>query len=285
MVAKQCEVNKMEVRNLAIVFGPTLVRPADDNMLSMVTDMAQQCRIIETILNNCEWFFDEDEDEDMRPADMVRDAVEPVDSKLLHPVSQTGNEILLLNNLQKLEDSGKVSSPGREVSAKDIVSGIISAANRKMQRAANKNKRDFVDSSASAMIQRPVVASVPSPVANSSRRNSESVIQSAVSIAAAVPQLMGNAAAMSKNNASDYASLSNISETVSLSSHRSTASAPCPASPCSMPKIISASAENVGSLPTTSLKTDQSRTLLVMQRMQREGKTRIYVNFHVPTSS
>ena len=36
----------MEVRNLAIVFGPTLVRPADDNMLSMVTDMSHQCRII-----------------------------------------------------------------------------------------------------------------------------------------------------------------------------------------------------------------------------------------------
>ena len=45
-VIEHCETNKMEVRNLAIVFGPTLVRPADDNMLSMVTDMSHQCRII-----------------------------------------------------------------------------------------------------------------------------------------------------------------------------------------------------------------------------------------------
>ena len=52
----------MEIRNLAIVFGPTLVRPADDNMLSMVTDMSQQCRIIESILTHFDWFFsDEDE--------------------------------------------------------------------------------------------------------------------------------------------------------------------------------------------------------------------------------
>ena len=38
------EVNKMEVKNLAIVFGPTLVRTAEDNMLAMVTDMSQQVR-------------------------------------------------------------------------------------------------------------------------------------------------------------------------------------------------------------------------------------------------
>ena len=65
---------------------------------------------------------------------------------------------MLLTNLQKLEDSGKVQSPSRDVSAKDIVTGIISAANRKMQRATTKagnaplspsqlaaGKRDFTD--------------------------------------------------------------------------------------------------------------------------------------------
>ena len=51
----------MEVRNLAIVFGPTLVRTSDDNMVSMVTDMSQQCRIIESILSNWEYFFTEEE--------------------------------------------------------------------------------------------------------------------------------------------------------------------------------------------------------------------------------
>ena len=60
-VMERSDVNKMELRNLAIVFGPTLVRTSDDNMLSMVTDMAQQCRIIESILSNCDWFFCEDE--------------------------------------------------------------------------------------------------------------------------------------------------------------------------------------------------------------------------------
>ena len=54
----------MEIRNLAIVFGPTLVRPADDNMMSMVTDMSHQCRIIESILTHYDWFFSDEDDLD-----------------------------------------------------------------------------------------------------------------------------------------------------------------------------------------------------------------------------
>ena len=46
------EDNKMDVRNLAIVFGPTLVRTADDNMAKMVTDMSHQCRIVETLITH-----------------------------------------------------------------------------------------------------------------------------------------------------------------------------------------------------------------------------------------
>jgi hypothetical protein len=62
-IISHCHINKMELRNLAIVFGPTLVRTSDDNMMSMITDMAQQCRIIESMLSNCEWFFNEDSSE------------------------------------------------------------------------------------------------------------------------------------------------------------------------------------------------------------------------------
>lgn len=39
----------MEARNLAIVFGPTLVRNGDD-MVTLVTDMSHQCRIVESLL-------------------------------------------------------------------------------------------------------------------------------------------------------------------------------------------------------------------------------------------
>ena len=43
----------MEIRNLAIVFGPTLVRSTiSDNMATMVTDMSDQCRIVESVLQH-----------------------------------------------------------------------------------------------------------------------------------------------------------------------------------------------------------------------------------------
>lgn len=43
---------KMEPRNLAIVFGPTLVRTTEDNMTHMVTHMPDQYRIVEALIQN-----------------------------------------------------------------------------------------------------------------------------------------------------------------------------------------------------------------------------------------
>ena len=40
----------MDARNLAIMFGPSLVRPNDDSMVAMVRDMSDQCRIVESII-------------------------------------------------------------------------------------------------------------------------------------------------------------------------------------------------------------------------------------------
>lgn len=51
-IVEHSHTNKMEARNLAIVFGPTLVRAGDDNMVTMVTDMSSQCRIVETLISN-----------------------------------------------------------------------------------------------------------------------------------------------------------------------------------------------------------------------------------------
>ena len=50
-VVSHADANKMDVRNLAIVFGPTLVRSGDDNIVTMVTDMSHQCRIAETFIS------------------------------------------------------------------------------------------------------------------------------------------------------------------------------------------------------------------------------------------
>ena len=66
---KHFTINKMEAVNLAIEFGPILVRTTDDNMVPMVTDKPQQCRIIETLLTNWEYFFKEVKVEMKKEAD------------------------------------------------------------------------------------------------------------------------------------------------------------------------------------------------------------------------
>merc|ERR1719228_2343199 len=182
-VAEHSTINKMEVRNLAIVFGPTLVRTTDDNMVSMVTDMSQQCRIIESILSNWEYFFTEEEVEVKEELD---DSQEPLGTGV-------SNQSLMLANLHKLEDAGKVGSPKGDVSAKDIVSSIISAANRKMLRAATKGKKESsveCESERGASVSRDRESHDGSR--HEARRESEAVIHGALQIASVVPGLLGS---------------------------------------------------------------------------------------------
>jgi len=181
-VAEHSSTNKMEVRNLAIVFGPTLVRTSDDNMVSMVTDMSQQCRIIESILSNWEYFFTEDEV-------VVKDDVD--DSHNLG--TDTSNQSLMLANLHKLEDAGKVGSPKGDVSAKDIVSSIISAANRKMKSKGKKESSVECDSERGSSVTRDFRD-------EGARRESESVIHGALQIASAVPGIVTNMDTSDKEN-------------------------------------------------------------------------------------
>ena len=109
----------------------------------------------ESVLSNPEWFFNEEDDLDEEESGPESSSVMSPNARdtKLSLVRLTDNESdnhqVLLSNLQKLEDSGKIQS--KDVSAKDIVSGIISAANRKMLRSQNKvsssSKKDSVGSS------------------------------------------------------------------------------------------------------------------------------------------
>lgn len=51
-VADNSHMNKMDVKNMAIVFGPTIVRPEGENMENMVTHMTNQCKIVESLLTH-----------------------------------------------------------------------------------------------------------------------------------------------------------------------------------------------------------------------------------------
>eukprot|EP01136_Pigoraptor_vietnamica_P013882 Opistho-1_new@55392 len=56
-VADHGDVNKMHANNLAIVFGPTLLRPMVATPASLIQETPYQCRIVEEMITNQQWFF------------------------------------------------------------------------------------------------------------------------------------------------------------------------------------------------------------------------------------
>lgn len=72
----------MEPRNLAIVFGPTLVRTSEDNMANMVNHMPDQCKIVENLIQQNDWFFSDD-DEDPLVRDWLWFDASPTDGCIL----------------------------------------------------------------------------------------------------------------------------------------------------------------------------------------------------------
>ena len=90
--------------------------------------MSQQCRIIESLLSSYEWFFNCNEDDDLdedvdfssSPADapggldhsaaLIASGNKNMDLVKLTDSGQETNHSVLLSNLQKLEDAGKITA-------------------------------------------------------------------------------------------------------------------------------------------------------------------------------
>uniref|UniRef100_A0A673L2P6 Rho GTPase-activating protein 21-like n=1 Tax=Sinocyclocheilus rhinocerous TaxID=307959 RepID=A0A673L2P6_9TELE len=147
-VAENSEKNKMEPRNLAIVFGPTLVRTSEDNMTHMVTHMPDQYKIVETLIQHYDWFFTEEGDKEPTTTVQEESAVEsqpvPNIDHLLTNIGQTGTSP---GEVSDSPTSDSAKSKGSWGSGKDHcsreflqprVSSIFAAANRKRKKHKEK---------------------------------------------------------------------------------------------------------------------------------------------------
>ncbi|XP_068434633.1 rho GTPase-activating protein 23 isoform X3 [Clinocottus analis] len=105
-VADTADKNKMEPRNLALVFGPTLVRTSEDNMKDMVTHMPDRYKIVETLIQHCNWFFAEEQDKDEKT---------PVDTQDVQPAPNIDH---LLSNIGRTALLGEASDSTNSDSAK-----------------------------------------------------------------------------------------------------------------------------------------------------------------------
>uniref|UniRef100_A0A674ADN8 Rho GTPase-activating protein 23-like n=1 Tax=Salmo trutta TaxID=8032 RepID=A0A674ADN8_SALTR len=107
-VADHCEKNKMEPRNLALVFGPTLVRTSEDNMTDMVTHMPDRYKIVETLIQHVS---------DVHVLFMTRclsPLQTPVDTKDLVPAPNIDH---LLSNIGRTALLGEASGEGPPTTA------------------------------------------------------------------------------------------------------------------------------------------------------------------------
>ncbi|TRY58511.1 hypothetical protein DNTS_004924 [Danionella cerebrum] len=147
-VADSSEKNKMEPRNLAIVFGPTLVRTSEDNMTHMVTHMPDQYKIVETLIQQYDWFFTEEGDNEPTTTVQEESAVEsqpvPNIDHLLTNIGRTGTSPGEVSDSPTSDSARSKASLG---SAKDHcsreflqprVSSIFAAANRKRKKHKEK---------------------------------------------------------------------------------------------------------------------------------------------------
>ncbi|XP_029294572.1 rho GTPase-activating protein 23 isoform X3 [Cottoperca gobio] len=143
-VADNSDKNKMEPRNLALVFGPTLVRTSEDNMKDMVTHMPDRYKIVETLIQHCNWFFAEEQDKDEKTPVETQD-VQPAPNidHLLSNIGRTG----LLGEASDSTNSDSAKSKGSWGSKKDLTPkdfltlSIMSAVTGRKRRKRDNARR------------------------------------------------------------------------------------------------------------------------------------------------
>ncbi|XP_035853328.1 rho GTPase-activating protein 23-like isoform X3 [Sander lucioperca] len=133
-VADHAEKNKMEPRNLALVFGPTLVRTSEDNMTDMVTHMPDRYKIVETLLLHHDWFFTNGE--------LDKEEKAPEDKRDMQPVPNIDH---LLCNI------GRPGMPGEasDSTTSDSLKTKLSSLSKK-----DLNARDFLTKSIISAVTR-----------------------------------------------------------------------------------------------------------------------------------
>ncbi|CAN9506461.1 unnamed protein product [Ophioblennius macclurei] len=169
-VAENSEKNKMEPRNLAIVFGPTLVRTTEDNMTHMVTHMPDQYKIVETLIQNYDWFFTDEGNGDPVTVSHEESAVEsqpvPNIDHLLTNIGRTGTsqgEVSDSPTSDSAKSKGSWGSGKDQCSRELLVSSIFAAASRKRKKSKEKPQPSSSDDDLDAVFPK---KEIPGPKLN-----------------------------------------------------------------------------------------------------------------------
>ncbi|XP_077406267.1 rho GTPase-activating protein 23-like isoform X3 [Vanacampus margaritifer] len=156
-VADHAEQNKMEPRNLALVFGPTLVRSSEDTMKDMITHMPDRYKIVETLILHCDWFFSGGEldkqakapDEEMQHMPNIDHLLDNIGRPGMPAETSAETVDQLIRNIQQnstTSDSikSKLSlSSVKDLNARDYLSkSIVSVVTRKRKKCPSGHLPD-----------------------------------------------------------------------------------------------------------------------------------------------
>ncbi|CAG5129103.1 unnamed protein product, partial [Candidula unifasciata] len=177
-VASYGNINKMDAKNLAIMFGPTLIRKKGDDTVSLVTDMSDQCRIVESTILHHEWFFGPWDQDSHIPTETTVETV-PVDD----------------GQSQSKDDDEEADSA---ISTKEIISSIVGAASKKLRQKQQKKSLESLDTVDSSSI------ASTSTYRDRSRDDSLNLTQSLVSIASSLSDSEENSASRLSVSSSPY---------------------------------------------------------------------------------
>ncbi|XP_059613796.1 rho GTPase-activating protein 21 isoform X2 [Phlebotomus argentipes] len=122
-VSQNCMVNLMEPKNLAIIFGPSIVRSSNETLETAVKDMKHQCRIVESLVTHYGYFFEKDPIPDVAELPTPTEAHKELDAPTTN---------LLLDNVAKIEPFKE-----KEYSSR-FVASIVQAANRKIRKSTTR---------------------------------------------------------------------------------------------------------------------------------------------------
>ncbi|KRY79632.1 GTPase-activating protein pac-1 [Trichinella pseudospiralis] len=135
-VVAHSSVNKMEVKNLALMFGPSLVRPSGENMVTMVTHMSDQCKIVELLLSHSDWIFGSDWSASL-------DSQSEQTKSLDHSSSNVGELLNLIHHSEKDLDKVKENLARNLQNVKMVKSGYLAPSSSTAQAIQQQQQQCF----------------------------------------------------------------------------------------------------------------------------------------------
>ncbi|CAF2070372.1 unnamed protein product [Rotaria magnacalcarata] len=192
-VASKCHINKIDARNLAIIFGPTLIWDSKASLQANLVDNPEKNRIVESFILYYEWFFDHNEYNDI-PVEINPQMPN------LPPVLQVGNidpEISLTN----------------ETKPSEIIQQIVHAAKRRWSSPLLLDSLSSLSTTTEQQTSKPINISVKSRNRRQDKKEEKS--SRSRSVDSSLNEKQSNPTTVSSSTDSAVYSMSDISSSIS----------------------------------------------------------------------